>query len=72
MLLIFFFLSLRVGVGRHRGGKANDGNFQNDSMLLQGAVLMGDPQFRWTRCNLQKGSVIETGLQAASAEQAFL
>lgn len=32
-----------MGVGRHRGGTANDGNFQNDSMLLQGAVLMAAP-----------------------------
>lgn len=37
---IDFFLCCRVGVGRHRGGTANDGNFHNDSMLLQGAVLM--------------------------------
>lgn len=28
---------------------ANDGKFQNDSMLLQGAVLMNQ-----TQCNLQK------------------
>lgn len=36
MLLIL----LIVGVGKHREGTANDGDFQNVSVLLQGAVLM--------------------------------
>lgn len=56
-------------MGRCWGGTANDGDFQNDSMLLQGVVLMVAPVLMSvTRCNLQERRGIE---MAASYKQGY-